>query len=445
MLRRCARSYVGLIAFAMMCVPAWGQNFVTGANTGSEAKLDNNPDNVTFTLNVTGGGTYSFGGGIFFLKDGTITTGTVTLKVFNSSNSLLGTVTLTNAQFCSGFSNCQSYAYHTFALASPLALAAGSYSLQLSSTATPQQNDAYFVKGGGAVFNVSTTGGSAPDVTVSKSATPTSFTLGNSATYNIQVSNVGSGPTTGTITVVDTLDANTSFLSAVGGVFSCGNAGQVVTCTTSSVIAAGAFSPISITVSVLSNGESTVTNNVTVSGGGDSNAGNNTFQLVSPAASPNLTVTKSVTPTTFTPGGSAAYSIQVTNTGSAATSGTITVVDTLDANLAYVSASGTGWTCGIGGSTVTCTSTTILAGGGTVANPITINTTVRSNGELSITNNVSVSGGGEAASLNDTFQLISPVTAPAPTVPISNWPTLLALGAASLFFLTRKLTPAVRL
>ena len=95
------RLRVAVVLFAMASMlPVWGQNFVTGPNTGAESRLDNTPRNVTFFLTVTGSGTYSLAGGIFFMKDGTSTTGNVTLTVFNSAAMALGSITLSNSQFC---------------------------------------------------------------------------------------------------------------------------------------------------------------------------------------------------------------------------------------------------------------------------------------------------------------------------------------------------------
>jgi len=117
-------------------LPVWGQNFVTGPNTGAESRLDNTPRKATFFLTVTGSGTYSLAGGIFFMKDGTSTTDNVTLTVFNSAAMALGSVTLSNSQFCANDpAHRQSYSYRTFALPSPLALSPGSYTLVLSTPA----------------------------------------------------------------------------------------------------------------------------------------------------------------------------------------------------------------------------------------------------------------------------------------------------------------------
>ncbi len=58
---------------------------------------------------------------------------------------------------------------------------------------------------------------------------------------------------------------------------------------------------------------------------------------------------------TFVIGQNATYTLKVSNVGSGAINDTVTVNDTLPAGLAYVSATGTGWSCGANGQTVTCT------------------------------------------------------------------------------------------
>src|SRR5215471_15271533 len=247
-----ARLRCSVVLFAASMLPVWGQNFVTGPNTGAESRLDNTPRNVTFFLTVTGSGAYSLAGGIFFMKDGPATTGAVTLTVFNSSAIALGSVTQSNSQFCAGLTptQCQSFTYHTFTLPSPLALSPGSYTLVLSTNAQPQQNSAYFVKGGGTSFSVMAGGGGgAPNLSISKAASPANFSAGMAGAYSVQVTNVGNASSSGVITVMDTLGPNQTFVSATGSGWSCSAAAQVVTCTTSAVIAAGASAPL-ITITV---------------------------------------------------------------------------------------------------------------------------------------------------------------------------------------------------
>lgn len=108
------------------------------------------------------------------------------------------------------------------------------------------------------------------------------FTVGSVGAYSLLVNNtLGTAPTSGIVTVVDTLPAGLSYTAAGSGGtgWTCSASGQVVTCTSSAVIAAGAASasPITINVSVAATAVPSVTNSAAVSGGGEpaANAGNN--------------------------------------------------------------------------------------------------------------------------------------------------------------------------
>ena len=119
-------------------------------------------------------------------------------------------------------------------------------------------------------------------------------------------------------------------------------------------------------------------------------------------AEPDLAVAKSH-PGDFTQGqNGATYTITVTNAGSAATSGTVTVADTLPAGLAPTAPSGVvdGWTCGIVGQTVTCTRSDALAAGGSYP-AITLTVDVATDAAAAVTNTAEVSGGGESNTAND--------------------------------------------
>src|SRR5262249_32563656 len=98
------------------------------------------------------------------------------------------------------------------------------------------------------------------------------------ATYTITVSNVGFGPTVGTVTVTDTLPniQNTLVPTALAGTGWTCNLGTL-TCTRSDALAAGASYPaITLTVDVPINIQANFTNTAAVSGGGDVNPNNNT-------------------------------------------------------------------------------------------------------------------------------------------------------------------------
>src|SRR5205085_8058787 len=129
--------------------------------------------------------------------------------------------------------------------------------------------------------------------------------------------------------------------------------GQTITCTRSDALAAGASYPaISLAVSVAPNSALSVTNSAAVSGGGQTNTANDSASDPTTINGvPDLTIAKSHSGN-FTQGQSGTYTITASNSGGAATSGTVTVTDTLPAGLTYSSATGTGWSCSASGQTV---------------------------------------------------------------------------------------------
>jgi uncharacterized repeat protein (TIGR01451 family) len=271
----------------------------------------------------------------------------------------------------------------------------------------------------------------ATDLSISKTLSPSTLIQGQSGVYTIQVTNIGNANSSGTITVTDTLDPNLTFVSETGSGWTCTVAAQVVTCTTAAVINAGASaSPITINVNVAAHGQTTVTNNVTVAGGGDGNPSDNSFQLVSTVNNPNLSVSKTARPATFTQGQNGAYTITVNNIGNAPSSGTITVADTLDPNLTFVSATGSSWSCSAAAQVVTCTTSAAIAAGAS-APSITINVNVGANAPTSVTNNVTVAGGG-GTNTSNSFQLVSNVSSAGPPpvqeVPATTTPMLILSG-----------------
>ena len=93
------------------------------------------------------------------------------------------------------------------------------------------------------------------------------------------------------------------------------------------------------------------------------------------------------------------YTIIVTNVGTAASTGIVTVIDTLPAGLTATALSGTGWTATLG--TLTGTRSDVLAA--RAAYPaITLTVSVSASAAASVTNSVAVSGGGESNTANNT-------------------------------------------
>ncbi len=102
------------------------------------------------------------------------------------------------------------------------------------------------------------------------------------------------------------------------------------------------------------------------------------------------------------PGGSASYTLTVTNNGLNPEPGPLTVVDTLPAGLTYTSFSGAGWACGVTGQVVTCTRAGALAAGAT-APALVLNVNVSAGASGTLTNTATVSGtGGDGNTANNT-------------------------------------------
>jgi hypothetical protein len=95
--------------------------------------------------------------------------------------------------------------------------------------------------------------------------TPLPIASGQTLTYKLDVDNIGAAPTTGTITVVDTLasDMVVGYVSDGGGYWSCSWTVNVVTCTTNNSIPGATMNPgeapnIYVTAAVLgTNGSDT--------------------------------------------------------------------------------------------------------------------------------------------------------------------------------------------
>ncbi|MGJ5818391.1 hypothetical protein [Paludibaculum fermentans] len=113
------------------------------------------------------------------------------------------------------------------------------------------------------------------DLTVSMSDGG-SVPVGGQLVYTVTVTNIGQASSSGTTTVSDILPTGLSFFSASGAGWTCAVAGQVVTCTSSTVIAAGGSSTITIRSTVLAAAVPAVSNVATVTNASDLNFDNNT-------------------------------------------------------------------------------------------------------------------------------------------------------------------------
>lgn len=188
---------------------------------------------------------------------------------------------------------------------------------------------------------------------------------GANVNYTVVVTNTGAADATN-VTCLVALDPTLTYVSSSGTGWTTGHSAGTVTCTRATLVA-GAAPTITITVTS-ANADSTESTTA------DADADN------SVPATQDTETTVVVGQTTLTvvladsadpvPGGDAFdYTVVVTNTG-ANTATTVEAVVVLDATLAYVSGSGSGWAVGHSAGTVTCTRASLAVG---AAPTITIN------------------------------------------------------------------------
>jgi uncharacterized repeat protein (TIGR01451 family) len=274
-----------------------------------------------------------------------------------------------------------------------------------------------------------------PVITTTKTTTTASVTntpTGTTATYVVVIANAANLSTASNLNLSDPLPAGFTYNSTLTLTLSGGSTRTSTTDPTAGSATPnwGVFSipgggSVSITFRV--NVASTVASNTyqnsatatytdpvrTVSNGTTTstyNSASSTGEDVTVIAS-DLTVVKTHTGN-FTQGQvGATYSITVTNSGSATTSGLVTVVDTVPTGLTATAISGTGWTCVL--ATVTCTRNTALAPAASYP-VITLTVTVSLTAPATVTNLVTVSGGNQTTTTNDTSSDLTTINGAAP-------------------------------
>jgi uncharacterized repeat protein (TIGR01451 family) len=178
-----------------------------------------------------------------------------------------------------------------------------------------------------------------PQLTVTKTATPNPFTVGQPASYTITVSNTGAGPTAGNITLADTLPVGITLASASGTNWSCAGT-TTLSCTFTGTIAAGNSAVLTLNVNVAANAAN-ANNSATASGGGDptcpatARCTGTTTVPVNPSA--DIAVIKSVDNATPNVGENVTFTVTVTNNGPNNATG-VAITDALPSGLLFVSA-----------------------------------------------------------------------------------------------------------
>jgi uncharacterized repeat protein (TIGR01451 family) len=250
-----------------------------------------------------------------------------------------------------------------------------------------------------------------PDLTVALSHTG-DFRQGQAgATFTITVRNDGYSPTTGEVTVTDTLPAGLVATAATGTGWKV-NLGTLTFTRTDALAVGAAYPPITLTVYVDPDASPAVTNRATVSGGGEvitiNNQAEDPITIVQIA---DLTVT--LTPNgSFRQGGTHSYTLTVTNVGDGPTDAPVTVTAPLPDGLTVVSMAGTGWTAPCDTTTdptqPSCSRADVLAVGASYP-PITLTVQVDGDAPGSLRNAALVSGGGEVKLGNNIAVAATPI------------------------------------
>jgi uncharacterized repeat protein (TIGR01451 family) len=286
----------------------------------------------------------------------------------------------------------------------------------------------------------------APNITLTKTDGTTTIVRGATVSFTLVVTNGGSTPTSGTITVLDVLPTGLTYVgtTTVSG-FACSNAAPNVTCTRATALAAGATATISFTVSVDATAPSSVTNHARVGGGGDPSPQKSTpvAASVTACADPVPPANTSSDPNTgcaadtdsvqyvslslskddgqpfVAQNGTTDYVFVVSNIGSAASTGTINFRDVLPGSMTYVGAAtpftpaglnGANWSCVRNSTTdVSCSSSTSIAAGSSSSFILSANVGADAVGSQQ-RNRARVGGGGDVTPSMPTSPTVTDVT-----------------------------------
>jgi len=203
--------------------------------------------------------------------------------------------------------------------------------------------------------------------------------------YQFQVSNTSFVSAAAGVTLSVPIPSGASFVSVSDA--ACAYASPNVECNFGS-LPASTDKNVTVTLLVTAPGGNTLSTTATANSSTAGESPSSLSQTTSIIAGANLQLQGSVAPNPVTAGGQLAYALTTTNLGPDASSN-LTIVDTLPPNVVYDSFSGSGWTCGAAGSTVTCNRSGALANGASTV--LTINATVQSSINGTLTNVSTVS------------------------------------------------------
>ena len=222
---------------------------------------------------------------------------------------------------------------------------------------------------------------------------------GSATSYTVKVTNRGAVDTSGAVTVSDVIPAGLTYTGYSGSGWSCSGS-TTVTCTNSSTVTPGNnFADLTLNGTISSTAPVVIPNTVIVSGTEYNTLNNRGLDLITLPQLADLSLGISHTGA-LSAGAPATYTIMVKNAGTAATSGTVTVSNILPGSLSGGSVtSASGWSgCSFAGSSLSCTRSDVLAGGGSYP---AITYTVTVSGSSPISNSATVSNAGDTVASNN--------------------------------------------
>ena len=209
------------------------------------------------------------------------------------------------------------------------------------------------------------------DLALTLAASPLTAPASSLITYTASLRNNGPN-SSGQVTSSFTLSPHLTYQSASGTGWTCGAVAQVVTCTrANSVLGDLPNIVISTRATGAFTGTLTTIGTVAISGSAiDFNNSNDTSTVdVQITTGTDLAMTKTASAAVVGGNQAMSFTLLPRNLGPFAATN-VSVSDTLPAGFTNISASGTGWTCGVVAQTVTCTSASYAIG---ASNDITVN------------------------------------------------------------------------
>lgn len=224
------------------------------------------------------------------------------------------------------------------------------------------------------------------DLSISQSDSPDPVSAGQALIYEVNVSNSGESDAFGVV-VTDTLPANTTFVSATGEGWSCTHSAGIVRCERSILTLNSIAPPIQIIVNA-PDSAGTLTNEVVVDSAiTDVNLTNNSHSITTTVtAGADLGISFTSNPTVIEVGDVLTFEVEVENYGPSSANIITATIELPPNQVAYESATGSGWTCSHLNRLITCTRPSLAVGN---APPITVGMTVLI-GDNTITSQISV-------------------------------------------------------